>query len=279
MKSESGKSTVNSESCTTLPVRELFLGSGMDIQRFIYGLSFADSDMHYTEFELQKVAELDASWGEDGDPLVGTSIEETQKLRFIQGCYWDIPKASHAVRQYVEWRKDLKQTLVGAPNPRDPHTWLYFFGTDRSLRPVLIIDCKRLLEKKAEAHSETFVQDTIIEVMNYFVERLSTPGRIEQVIAIANLEGCSVWSTPVEEIEDCVRALTSRFRARLNKLFVINTPLIFYAFWKVIKVFIPERTQAKVAIFRSDYHDDLYRWIDNDQIDPLFRRSTPVLTG
>ena len=115
--------------------------------------------------------------------------------------------------------------------------------------------------------------------MNYFVERLSTPGRIEQVIAIANLEGCSVWSTPVEEIEDCVRALTSRFRARLNKLFVINTPLIFYAFWKVIKVFIPERTQAKVAIFRSDYHDDLYRWIDHDQIDPLFRRSTPVLTG
>jgi hypothetical protein len=137
-----------------------------------------------------------------------------------------------------------------------------------------VIDCKRLLEKKAEAESQTFVQDTLVDVMDYFVAHLSVPGQIEQVIVIANLDGCSMWSTPMEEIEECARTLTSCFRARLNKLFVVNTPLVFYAFWKFVKVFIPERTLNKIAIFRGEFHDELYRRIDHEQIHPAFRRDT-----
>jgi hypothetical protein len=92
---------------------------------------------------------------------------------------------------------------------------------------------------------------------------------VEQVVVVANLDGCTIWNTPLEEMEKCAVTLTSRFRGRLKKLFIVNTPLVFYAFWNVIKVFIPERTLSKIFLMRYNHMEELSKFIDDTDIDPV----------
>ena len=251
---------------------DIVTGDEADMQRHIFGKSFADAEMSFSAFELAKVRELDGIWGDSGDPLAGTGLEETQKLRFLQGCGWDVTKAAEGIRNFVEWKTSQPPTPNLAPDRSDPHTWLYFSGRDRCFRPIMIIDCLCLIEEKGESHSLTFVQEAVVDAMNYFVDHLAVPGHVEQVIVIADLNGCSVWNAPIEEMEKCALTLTSRFRGRLNKLFLVNTPLVFYAFWSVIKVFIPERTLSKIFLIRYNHLEELSKYIDDDQIDPVLRQ-------
>jgi hypothetical protein len=242
------------------------------MQRHIFGKDFSDPEMRYSPFELVKVRELDEIWGDAGDPLLGSGLEETQKLRFLQGSGWNVSKAAEGIRNFVAWKKSQPPTPNVAPDRSDPHTWLYFHGRDKCFRPTIVIDCLRLIEEKGESHSLAFVQETVVDAMNYFVDHLAIPGHVEQVIVIADLSGCSVWNAPIEEMDKCAQTLTSRFRGRLNKLFLVNTPLVFYAFWSVIKVFIPERTLSKIFIIRYNHLEELLKYIADDQIDPVLRQ-------
>jgi hypothetical protein len=262
---------VDAETLKYIP-KDIVISSGVDEQRNIFGLFFTDEMMRYSEFELTMVRELDSCWGSEGDPLQGTQIEETHKMRLLQGVGWDVPKAVESIRAYVKWRLSSTHTSDHSPDRTDDETWLYFYGRDKCMRPVMYIDCFRLLEKKGDSHSLTFVQDAIVDAMNYFVTHLAAPGHVEQVVVIADLDGCTAWNAPVEEMEKCAITLTSKFRGRLNKLFVLNTPLVFYAFWSVVKVFIPERTLAKIFLFRGKNFADLIQYINEDQIDPVLRR-------
>jgi hypothetical protein len=254
---------------------DIICGSGSDAQRNIFGIKFSDSSMKYSEFEFEKLDELESTWGAEGDPLRGTGIEETQKMRFLQGCGWDVVRAASAIRNYVAWRSSTGPWSNLAPNRLDDETWLYFYGRDKCFRPVLYIDCFRLLQVKGTSTNLDSVQDTLLNTMNFFVNNLSVPGHIEQVVVIADLDGCTAWSTPIEDMEKCAITLTSRFRGRLNKLFIVNTPIVFYAFWSIVRVFIPQRTLSKISILRFDFIQDILAVIDEDQLDPILR--SPVL--
>lgn len=269
--------TADSDTLNFIP-EDVIISHGLEEQRNIFGLSFSDENMKYSEFELMMLRELDASWGADGDPLLHGGIEETQKMRFLQGTGWNVPKAADAIRAYAQWRSSVNPPPNSPPDRADEHTWLYFYGRDKCLRPVMYIDCFRLLEMKGDSHTLTFVQDTLVDAMNYFVTHLTAPGHVEQVVVIADLDGCTAWNAPIEEMEKCAITLSSRFRGRLNKLFILNTPLVFYAFWSVAKVFIPQRTLAKIFLYRGDYLEDLSKYIDENQMDPILRR-TPSNSG
>lgn len=53
------------------------------------------------------------------------------------------------------------------------------------------------------------------------------------------------------------------------RMFIINAPWIFSAFWKLLKVFLNERTRNKTHIYGSDYMKHLSEFIDEDQL-PTF---------
>jgi hypothetical protein len=257
------------ETARTYKPTDITVGAECDIQRNIFGVSLSDPEMNYSAFELEKVHELNKAW-EECDALMRLwGIEETQKVRFLQGSGWAAKKAEEALRTYVSWRSSLPPTPNIAPDRSDMRTWLYFYGRDKWMRPVMYIDCMGLLEEKGESHSLTFVQETVVNAMNYFVEHLAVPGHVEQVVVVANLDGCTIWNTPLEEMEKCAVTLTSRFRGRLKKLFIVNTPLVFYAFWNVIKVFIPERTLSKIFLMRYNHMEELSKFIDDTDIDPV----------
>lgn len=247
---------------------DVFRGSGADRQRNIFGVSFSNPDLPLSEFEFEKLAELEESWAPEKDPFSDTPFEETQKLRFLQGCGWDIPTARDALIKYTAWRKSLGPLPNTPPDRNEPRTWFYFYGHDKCFRPIVVVDARRLLAARGESVSTTFVEETIISAMRYFQEYLAVPGHVEQILAVVNMDGCSAWEVPVEDFKRCIRVLTSCYRARLNKLLVINSPYIFFTVWRLIRGFLPERTAAKVNILSSDYLAELLKLCDEAELDP-----------
>lgn len=246
-------------------------GVGRSTYRSIFGLRFDDSNMAYSDFELNQLQNLEVAWDNSIDPLKEAEIEETQKMRFLQGCDWNIPSAKKAIYEYVRWRVENPHVPRDPPDRNDPDSWIFFHGRDRHMRPVLYIDCKKLQISKGKSSSTTFVVDSLLDVMGYFVASLAVPGKIEQVLVIADLEGCFFWDSPLSEMSNCVHALTSKFRGRLNKLIIINTPLVFYSLWQVLRPFIPDRTAAKIKILRFDYKDELFASVSEDELDPAIK--------
>jgi len=247
-------------------------GDGRETDRVIFGLYFDDPNMKYSVFERELLSELDQSWEESRDPLLSTNIEETQKMRFLQGCHWDVTTACKSINEYVRWYSTRLHGPISPPDRAHPDTWLYFYGRDRSFRPILMIDCMRLQVMYQKAVSKTFIIDTLLEVMEFFVRYLAVPGKIEQLLVIANLGGCSIWNPPLNVCRDCVGTLTTKFRGRLSKLLIVNTPLVFYTLWQVLKPFLPERTASKVSILHLEFMRELEALIDNDDIDPILMK-------
>ena len=246
-------------------------GVGRSTYRSIFGLRFDDPNMAYSDFELNQLQSLEEAWDSSIDPLEEAKIEETQKMRFLQGCDWDIPSTKKAIYEYARWRVENPYVPRAPPDRNDPDTWIFFHGRDKSFRPVIYIDCEKLQILKGKSSSTTFVVDSLLDIMGYFVASLAVPGKIEQVLVIADLEGCSFWDTPLSEMSICVHALTSKFRGRLNKLIMINTPLIFYSLWQVLRPLIPDRTLAKIKTLRFDHKDELLASVDDDELDPAIK--------
>ena len=242
-------------------------------QRNVFGLSFADKEMLYTEFELQKVAVLDSACAEEN--FLFNAAEETQKLRFLQGNEYDIPRTIASLKEYSSW-KELRETkpISRTPTRRDNEfDFAYWYGHDKCYRPVLIVDVARLVRRlnnqTTSATTMELIESELVNILDFFVNSLCVPGHVEQLVVIVDLKNCDTWDSPIEFTQRCAKTLSSYFRSRLNKLFVINTPLLFYTFWRMIKIFVPPRTVAKVNIMRSDYMSILSEQIDANMIDPL----------
>jgi hypothetical protein len=56
------------------------------------------------------------------------------------------------------------------------------------------------------------------------------------------------------------------FAETLGKAFVINAPWVFPIIYGLIKVFVDPVTVAKIAVYSSDYKEDLLKLVDADQI-------------
>ncbi len=52
----------------------------------------------------------------------------------------------------------------------------------------------------------------------------------------------------------------------LGQLFVVNAPFMFTSAWAIIKGFLNEKTRAKISIYGSNFHKDLFEICDPDAI-------------
>ena len=236
-------------------------------QRNIFGTSFADKKMLYTDFELGKLSALNEACMKDN--FVFDAAEETQKMRFLQGNEWDIAKTMDSLKEFSKWKKSRHSDVNLTPTRRsNEFDFAYWYGSDKGMRPVLVLEVARLVRRISSQASIGLIEGDLVKILEFFVEKLCVPGHVEQLVVIVDLKNCDTWDAPIEFTQRCAKTLSSYFRSRLNKLFIINTPLLFYTFWRMIKIFVPPRTVAKVNIMRSDYMSILLEQIDLNMIDP-----------
>jgi hypothetical protein len=236
---------------------------GDSITRYIFGSSFDDPDMVYSQFERDQVSLLDVELGETRDILKSVDLEETQKMRFIQGCHFDIPLAAKSLREFVAWRQSHPLPCSYTPPSRDGP--MYWSGRDKEYRPILTINSERI-QLLGDGIN---LAELIINCLNYFLKKLIKFNKIEQLIVLIDLNNISYfYQIPYEQIQSMITILTSYFRGRLFKLFFINTPFLFYSVFNLIRAFIPIKTLNKIEILNFDFMNHLLNYIQFDQIDP-----------
>ena len=56
----------------------------------------------------------------------------------------------------------------------------------------------------------------------------------------------------------------------LGRLFMINTSTIFKFMWTIVKGFIDEKTRNKMTVLKSDYLEEILKWVDKDNLPSIF---------
>lgn len=51
----------------------------------------------------------------------------------------------------------------------------------------------------------------------------------------------------------------------MSKLFIVNTGLVFWSIWMIIKPFIDKRSLAKISIHGESFQDELFKIVDPDK--------------
>lgn len=65
-------------------------------------------------------------------------------------------------------------------------------------------------------------------------------------------------------VKQAMSIMQDNYPENLGKSYIVNTPMVFQAAWKIIKVFLDERTVAKISMHR--YMDSLKEVVDEDQL-------------
>ena len=237
------------------------VGEGPTAQRNIFGKRLSEcTDLSL--FEKTQLAEFDKKCESSDDTIGG---EDTQKLRFLQGCSWNIENALRSYHEYISWKTtvtfDFRQL-------EKSYSAAYWYGHDKCQRPILYMHCNELLAFRNSQTTAGGISQLLLTHIQFFVQELSVPDHVEQLVTIVDLKDFPLWEAPVGEFKILASTLSSYFRARLNKVFLINTPFVFYGLWQAIQVFIPERTLAKIIILSTDYVSNLLHQIDIDKLSP-----------
>lgn len=246
-------------------------GSGESAQRNIFGTHF-EKCFDLSAFELDRIDHFNRLVSNDTGIVLDENYQETQHLRFLQGCGWNAELARNSLKEYIVWKKTHNNLNF---KPAASHPIVYWYGKDKCLRPILIIRCKEIA--KLSVDSQTLRQslsELLVKHMSFFVDHLTVPDHVEQLVVIVDLDGFSLWDTPFGEIQELIRKLASYFRSRLNKVFLINTPILFYGIWAAIKGFIPTRTVSKIDILGGEYMSCLLHFINHEELCPLLNTTT-----
>lgn len=118
------------------------------------------------------------------------------------------------------------------------------------------------------------VQDTQSAFDNvlYWIEYarcfLMVPGKIEQLVAIVNLEDVSMLTLPGFTASGYVNELSFNYPSRLSKLFLINTPTLFKPYWQMFVLpSLSSAARERIHLLSGTGNDLLLQYIRRSQLE------------
>ncbi|XP_052073554.1 SEC14-like protein 2 [Mytilus californianus] len=201
-------------------------------------------------------------------------------LRWLRARNFDLKKSEIMFRNHIEWRKKVSADKI-LQDYTEPEVLKKFFtgglhGFSKDGCPIWIdpfgnIDLKGLLRsaKKSDAVlSKVYILEKLYNVT--FKEQTQKVGtRVDQVVVIYDLENCSrrhLWKPGLDCFCEIVSMVEDNYPETLRIAFVINAPRIFPVIFHLVKPFLAEETAKKIHIFGSNYKEELYKYIDKDQL-------------
>mmetsp|Transcript_31899 Transcript_31899/g.28254 ORF Transcript_31899/g.28254 Transcript_31899/m.28254 type:complete len:96 (+) Transcript_31899:436-723(+) len=79
------------------------------------------------------------------------------------------------------------------------------------------------------------LEDLLAYFFNYIINETMIPGKVENWVAIVDLQNVGVTQIPKDLLSAMGKALSSNFRGRMFRTFAINMPMLVRALWAVVK--------------------------------------------
>eukprot|EP01017_Pseudomicrothorax_dubius_P028729 TRINITY_DN3433_c0_g1_i8.p1 TRINITY_DN3433_c0_g1~~TRINITY_DN3433_c0_g1_i8.p1 ORF type:complete len:506 (-),score=78.73 TRINITY_DN3433_c0_g1_i8:172-1689(-) len=217
-------------------------------------------------FEEEKLAEFEESLRRDGLPLPNWWRRE-ETLRWLHGCNFKIDKAVISVRTHLKYLED-------APKDLNPGAWallqkgiIYQFGRDRRFRPVLVVDCAKIV------HEGVSVEDSIkglIYLLQLIRETMFLPGYVEQWVFILEAQNLTLFNLPLSHIRAVIEICKLNYPSFLSKMFILNMPFLLNATWNMIKGLLDPETVVKIDLLKESQLDQIQKKIAPEMLEKRF---------
>lgn len=127
----------------------------------------------------------------------GYDDDKRLMLRFLQKMKWDYQKSYDAIMENDAWRKGVNVSNI-EPLMKDLNAgWLYAYKRDKSMRPVIIVSVRRIIDSRVTIEHLVTVTDFFL---HYVIENGMVPGKIENWTAIFDMRDVGVTELPSSHI-------------------------------------------------------------------------------
>ncbi len=209
-----------------------------------------------------------------------SDTDDYELLRFLRARQFNVENAKKMVVEYKEWYKENK--IASMLDKFPPKTEVLarlvptaFFGFDKEGHPIYIertgmINCEILMSQFTDNEiymSHVWGQEHQIRRCAESCAKRGLPkGSIESFTTIMDLEGLTLGHRAALKFTQLITEADQKYYPeRMAKTFVVNPPMLFSFFWKIVQLWLDPVTKSKV-VFCSEGNPELFEYIDRDQV-------------
>ncbi|KAH9553198.1 hypothetical protein CY35_09G105900 [Sphagnum magellanicum] len=191
-------------------------------------------------------------------------LDDALLMRFIRELSFNIEEAAKAIAKHQEWRASflpngyiLESEISGELNAKKS----YLQGQDRKGHPILLIlGCKHVPNKEDFEEFKRF----IVYAIEKAIKVAPADGKL---VGIIDLKDYGFKNLDSRGFIAGFDILQSHYPQRVEKLFMVNVPLIFNGLWKVVSPFIKDAVREKIVfVDNKKLQETLLADIDADQL-------------
>eukprot|EP00375_Theileria_parva_P001861 XP_764536.1 hypothetical protein [Theileria parva strain Muguga] len=199
---------------------------------------------------------------------------EPELLRFLYSSKFDFKKTLDHLFMNYKFRKSnmLPATLMDIEDELNQGC-LYWFGRDKKCRPTLVADVFKLQDLPMEK-----LVKLVVFCFEFFLRYLHVGGKCENYNVLIDCDNKGFVQLPVQMIIQLTEIMNSKYRGRLNSIFLINSPNLINMIMKSLKGVLPDRILKKIVVLRENSSETLLALYNPNQLQERFGGSLPNLT-
>lgn len=215
-----------------------------------------------TAEELAAVEQLKTALQANADVVISPRMTDVCLLRFLRGCKGNFSDAYNKLVKHAQWRLETKADDIDELMPRYQaqldKKLSVLDGVDKEGRPLLFCFVHR------HVSSDRNLEEMILFII-YSLETLVKRSKPEEEMftIVFDLGRFSMRCMDFEVVKHLLNILQTNYPDTLEKLYIVDSPMIFSACWAVIKPWIDPVTANKVSFIKKA---QLTQYIDEENI-------------
>ncbi|UKJ90032.2 phosphoinositide binding protein [Theileria orientalis] len=201
-------------------------------------------------------------------------VMEPEFLRFLYSAKFDYKKALEWIFLNYQFRNSsmLPATLDDIEHELK-EGYLYWFGRDKKFRPTLVADVFKLQRLSIEK-----LVRLIVFCFEFFLRYLHVGGKSENYNVLIDCDNRGIVNLPVQMIIQLTEIMHSKYRGRLNKLYLLDSPNLINLVMKPLRNVLPEGVLKKIVVLNENSKELLVSQYSAHQLQQKFGGTHPNLT-
>ncbi|BAM41660.1 phosphoinositide binding protein [Theileria orientalis strain Shintoku] len=201
-------------------------------------------------------------------------VMEPEFLRFLYSAKFDYKKSLEWIFLNYQFRNSsmLPATLDDIEHELK-EGYLYWFGRDKRCRPTLVADVFKLQSLSIEK-----LVKLIVFCFEFFLRYLHVGGKSENYNVLIDCDNKGIVNLPVQMIIQLTEIMHSKYRGRLNKLYLVDSPNLINMVIKPLRNVLPEGVLKKIVVLKDNSKEVLLSQYSAHQLQQKFGGTHPNLT-
>ncbi|CAD8156730.1 unnamed protein product [Paramecium pentaurelia] len=199
---------------------------------------FFDGQIQFTQSEMHSIQQFKQKYQ--------VQKEDSFILRMLYATKFKFEKCFDAIKNFDEWRQSIDSKVNPMSQELLKQGVIYMHGRDNRFRPILVVNARKVAGIK---EIDLLLQSMTV-FLDYILSNCMLPGQIENWIVIMDLGGLGIMGLPKQDLYRIMNYLSSNYRSRMHKCYVINCNKALSITWAMIKTFLEDITVYKI-LFES----------------------------